>query len=116
MNAEQTSCCLPACRPPGRTHPFSEELIADVAGVRTTLAQLTGACTGTELSLASDSLPFGTVVLGSRTSKRLQLSNTGDVGTKFVWETKALGPNFTIYPAGEPPGCVVIMTKMWGIL
>lgn len=80
--------------------PFSEELRGDAAGVPLSLVTLTGACTAGELTLASDSVPFGTVVLGSRTSKRLALSNTGDVGVRFAWDTKALAPHFSIVPAG----------------
>jgi hydrocephalus-inducing protein len=79
---------------------FSEELVVDVCGMPFALATLTGACTAAELSLASDSVPFGTVVLGSRTSKRLALSNTGDVGVHFAWDSRALGPHFVIVPPG----------------
>lgn len=60
---------------------------------------IAGACLGTELTLASDSIPFGAVVLGSRTVKRVQLANSGDVGTRFVWDTRLLGPHFSISPA-----------------
>ncbi|KAG2489301.1 hypothetical protein HYH03_012133 [Edaphochlamys debaryana] len=86
-------------RPTGRMRPFTEELLVNLCGVPTPLATLTGACLGTELRLASESLPFGPVVLGSRAVKRLQLSNTGDVGSKFVWDTKPLAGQFTIFPA-----------------
>lgn len=86
-------------RPSTRMRPFTEELLVNLCGVATPLATLTGACLGTELRLASDSLPFGPVVLGSRAVKRLQLSNTGDVGTKFTWDLRALGPHFSIFPA-----------------
>lgn len=86
-------------RPTDRMRPFTEELVVSLCGVPTPLATLTGACLGTELRLASDSLPFGPVVLGSRAVKRLQLENTGDVGTKFAWDTRALGPHFSIFPA-----------------
>lgn len=84
--------------------PFSEELVVSAAGVPLPLAVLTGACTAGELALASDSLPFGTVALGSRTSKRLALSNTGDVGARFAWDTRALAPHFSIQPPGAPRG------------
>ncbi len=97
---QQFHLTLSPHRPVGRQRTFSEELFADVAGLRLHMGSLTGACTGTELSLASDSLPFGTVVLGSRTSKRLQLVNSGDLGTKFAWDTRAFGQHFSIFPAG----------------
>eukprot|EP00798_Chlamydomonas_sp_ICE-L_P006741 gene6741-3411_t len=86
-------------RPGSRMRAFAEDFVLDVGGVNVTLLQMTGACLGTELSLASDSLPFGPVVLGSRSVKRLALENTGDVGTKFVWNTAAMGPNFSVFPA-----------------
>ena len=80
---------------------FKEPLRALVAGVPQVLAQLSGACTGASVLLASDSIPFGSVVLGSRTTKRLQLSNVGDVGCQFVWDTYLLAGQFSISPAGE---------------
>lgn len=49
-------------------------------GMPRVLSQLQGACLGTEVKLASDALSFGTVAQGSRTMKRVQLQNTGDVG------------------------------------
>eukprot|EP00775_Hariotina_reticulata_P008964 gene8964-9139_t len=86
-------------RPRQRMRPFKEPLYALVAGVSQQLALLTGACTGLSLLLASDSVPFGTVVLGSRTTKRLQLSNVGDVGCRFAWDTAPLRQEFSISPA-----------------
>jgi hydrocephalus-inducing protein len=79
---------------------FKEPLRALVAGVPQVLATLTGASTGMALMLASDSIPFGTVVLGSRTTKRLQLSNHGDLGCRFAWDARPLGQQFSINPAG----------------
>jgi hydrocephalus-inducing protein len=79
---------------------FKEPLRALVAGVPQVLATLTGASTGMSLLLASDSIPFGTVVLGSRSTKRLQLSNNGDMGCKFAFDTRPLGQQFSISPAG----------------
>ena len=73
--------------------------MVDAGGVQLPLLTLTGACLGTELRLASDSLPFGPVVIGSRAVKRLALENTGDVGTKFTWDTRGFGANFSVFPA-----------------
>ena len=87
-------------RPTERQRPFQEKLLVSAGGVLLPLATLSGACVGLELTLASDSLPFGTVVLGSKTTKQLQLSNTGDIGTKFAWDPKMFKPHFSIYPAG----------------
>lgn len=89
-----------AHRPKQRTHAFKEPLRALVAGVPQVLTSLAGACTGLSLLLASDSVPFGTVTYGSRTTKRLQLSNVGDLGCRFAWDTAPLGRDFSINPAG----------------
>jgi hydrocephalus-inducing protein len=93
-------CCH---RPQQRTRPFKEPLKALVTGVPQVLTTISGACTGLSVLLASDSIPFGTVVLGSRTTKRLLLSNNGDLGCKFAWDTARFGSNFTITPAGKGP-------------
>ena len=91
--------------------PFTEELVVEAAGVPLPLATLRGACTAGELTLASDSLPFGTVVLGSCTSKWLALSNRGDVGVRFAWDVRALAPHFSILPSGGAAGGVEVF---WG--
>lgn len=85
-------------RPPVRQRPFTHAVEAVASGHRMMLFQLSGACLGTEVKLASDSIPFGAVVIGSMITKRLQLENTGDVGTKFTWDTGAFGKHFRISP------------------
>ncbi|KAJ9512718.1 hypothetical protein QJQ45_019009 [Haematococcus lacustris] len=85
-------------RPTERVRPWSESMTLDVDGAPLTVFTVSGSCHGTELTLASDVLPFGPVVLGSSASKRLALENTGDVGTKYSWDNKGLGPHFTIAP------------------
>lgn len=86
-------------RPQNRIQPFREEVVAKLQGVERRIMVLSGACLGIDLKLATDNLPFGTVTLGSRVSKRIQLENTGDVGTKFSWDTAAFGPHFSVAPA-----------------
>ncbi|KAK9824158.1 hypothetical protein WJX72_008157 [[Myrmecia] bisecta] len=86
-------------KPAGRMRAFKDELVVGVAGISLPLAQLAGACLGTEVTVESDSIPFGSVVLGSTVSKRLQMENTGDVGTKYAWDSAALAPHFEIFPA-----------------
>lgn len=86
-------------KPPSRMKPWKHDLNIMVSGAMVNLALLTGSCLGTELRLASDNLPFGAVVLGSRTVKRLRLENSGDLGTRFTWDTTALGSEFSIHPA-----------------
>lgn len=86
-------------RPPERTKAWKEELVLDVNGLQLPLLTMQGACAGTEVRLASDCLPFGPAVLGSRTTKRLALENSGDVGVKYVWDTRAASPHWSIFPA-----------------
>jgi len=108
-------CAVMLQGPRQRTRPFKEPLRVLVAGVPQQLTTLTGACTGLSLLLASDSIPFGTVVLGSRTTKRMQLSNVGDVGCRFAWDTAALGREFSISPAGgEPLPCTTGFAALHG--
>jgi hydrocephalus-inducing protein len=85
-------------RPPKRVRPWRVEATVSVSGAPVHLATITGSCLGTELRLASDNLPFGTVCLGSRTMKRLRLENTGDLGTRFTFDAAALGREFSIHP------------------
>ena len=70
-------------RPTARLRQFFEEIPLSVSGETRSLFNISGACLGTELKLASESLPFGAVSLGSKVTKRLQLENTGDVITNF---------------------------------
>jgi hydrocephalus-inducing protein len=84
---------------PASRHPlFTEHLLVEVAGVQKNLLSMTGACLGIEVKLASDNVPFGSVVLGARLVKRVQLENSGDVGTRFAWDSKKLGADFSIDP------------------
>lgn len=58
--------CLFLARPIGRMRPFKEDVSVGVAGISVPLMTVSGACLGTELKLASESIPFGPVVLGSQ--------------------------------------------------
>ena len=46
-----------------------------------------------------DTVGFGTVVVNSKITKTIQLSNFGDIGSKFEWDTLFCGKFFTIQPA-----------------
>lgn len=45
-----------------------------------------------------DTVGFGTVVMNSKISKTVQLSNFGDIGSKFEWDMTFCGKYFTISP------------------
>lgn len=50
------------------------------------------------MKLMEDTVGFGTVVINSKITKTIQLSNFGDIGSKFEWDTKFCGKYFTISP------------------
>ena len=61
------------CRPVQRMRAWQQEVAAQVVGVALPLLTLSAACLGTQITLSSHNLPFGTVVLGSQVSIRLHL-------------------------------------------
>jgi hydrocephalus-inducing protein len=98
--ARQTGALSLTYRPSKRARPFVEDLgVVLAGGVPRVLTQLSGACLGTEVKLENDNMSFGTVTQGSRTTKRVQLQNTGDVGTKFSFDAKAFAPHFSLFPS-----------------
>lgn len=51
-------------------------------GLSHPLFVVSGSCQGIEFSLDSDHLPFGAVVVGSSSSRKLIMSNLGDIGAQ----------------------------------
>lgn len=98
LKAKQTGALTFTYQPKARMRRFEHDVVASVNGVRMQLLHLQGACLGLQASVASESLPFGKVVLGSKLTKRVQLQNTGDVGTTFKWSTDSFKPHFTPSP------------------
>ena len=54
---------------------WQQEVAAQVAGISLPLLTLSAASLGTQLSLSSENLPFGTVVLGSQVMHREQVNS-----------------------------------------
>lgn len=46
--------------------PWQQEVAARVAGITVPLLTLSAACLGTQLTLSTENVPFGNVVLGSK--------------------------------------------------
>ncbi|CAD8206755.1 unnamed protein product [Paramecium octaurelia] len=87
-------------KPQQRLHSFKTDLffkIVENNEVRKLLT-LQGACHGIELKLMEDTIGFGGVVINSRLTKNVQLSNLGDVAAKFQWDTSFCKNYFTITP------------------
>lgn len=62
------------------------------------MLNISGACHGIELKLMEDTLGFGSVVINSKLTKTLQLTNLGDIGAKFNWDTQLCSKYFTVNP------------------
>jgi hydrocephalus-inducing protein len=84
--------------PNKRVATFSDELMIRYAGVTHSLLTVSGKAQGAEVSLDTDSLPFGAVVEGSQKIRRLVLDNSGDIPITFQWLESTFGSNFSISP------------------
>lgn len=74
------------------------QVMLECAGMSQPIFVVTGSCQGIEISLDSDSVPFGAVVLGSRSTRKLIMHNTGDIGAAFNWNVEKFQPDFSISP------------------
>ena len=75
-----------------------KQVMLECAGMSQPIFVVTGSCQGIEISLDSDSVPFGAVVLGSRSTRKLIMHNTGDIGAAFNWNVEKFQPDFSISP------------------
>ncbi|XP_068693384.1 hydrocephalus-inducing protein homolog [Montipora foliosa] len=85
-------------KPKTRIPHFTEEVMLECAGMSQPIFVVTGSCQGIEISLDGDSVPFGAVVQGSRSSRKLIMHNTGDIGAAFSWNVEKFQPDFSITP------------------
>ncbi|CAM9276269.1 unnamed protein product, partial [Ectocarpus fasciculatus] len=95
---KQTSNVQLTFSPNRRVSLFTEDLLVRYAGVTRKLLTVSGKAQGAEVTLDTDSLPFGTVVLASEKSKKLSLENTGDLAISFQWVESTFGPHISITP------------------
>lgn len=87
-------------KPQHRLHSFKTDLFYKIVENNETrkLLTISGACHGIELKLMEGTLSFGSVVINSKLTKSLQLSNLGDVAAKFQWDDSFCKNYFTIVP------------------
>ncbi|XP_069822484.1 hydrocephalus-inducing protein homolog isoform X3 [Dendropsophus ebraccatus] len=85
--------------PQSRIASFAEEVMLGSYGVMRSLFVIQGCSQGLELSLDQEYVSFGAVVLQSQATRRIVLSNTGELGTRFEWDIKKFEPDFSILPA-----------------
>ena len=84
--------------PNKRVGTFSEDLMIKYAGLTRKVLLITGKALGTEYSLDTDSIAFGTVVERSQIVKTLSLFNSGDIPLSFAWDASTFGKHFHILP------------------
>ncbi|EGR29178.1 hypothetical protein IMG5_161280 [Ichthyophthirius multifiliis] len=83
-----------------RLHQFKKELFYKIVEnqEKKKLLNLTALCHGVELKLMEDTIGFGVVVINSIKTKVIQLTNLGDIGTKFEWDFQFCKNYFSISP------------------
>jgi hypothetical protein len=81
-----------------RLAAFAEDLLINVAGSTRKLCTLSGCASGMSVELETDTLPFGSVCAKSQLTRHLNMQNSGDLVTKFQWDAKQFGPDFSISP------------------
>ncbi|XP_035679087.1 LOW QUALITY PROTEIN: hydrocephalus-inducing protein homolog [Branchiostoma floridae] len=85
--------------PRTRIPQFTEEVMMESEGFSQPLFVLMGSCQGIEVQLDQESIPFGAVVMGSSSTRRMVMRNVGDIGTKFQWKVRQFAPDFSINPS-----------------
>ncbi|XP_055892829.1 hydrocephalus-inducing protein homolog isoform X5 [Biomphalaria glabrata] len=85
-------------RPKARIPQFTEEVLMECAGMSQPLFVVKGSCLGMEINLDSDYLAFGTVYQRSSSTRKLVMTNSGDMNSKFRWDIKRFKPDFSISP------------------
>ncbi|XP_071173399.1 hydrocephalus-inducing protein homolog isoform X10 [Mytilus edulis] len=81
-----------------RIPQFTEEVYMECAGHSQPLFAIKGCVLGMEINLDTTAIPFGSVFKNSSTSKKIVMTNTGDMNAKFTWDIKRFRPDFNIYP------------------
>ncbi|NWX91311.1 HYDIN protein, partial [Nothoprocta pentlandii] len=84
--------------PKRRVLPFNEEVTLECYGLVRSLFMVQGSCQGIDVNLDREYINFGAVLQHSRTSQRILMQNTGDIGVRFKWDIKSFKPCFSISP------------------
>ena len=96
LAAREKSMLTITYKPKARLIPFYEAISVAVSGTVMPLLRVKGSALGLEAKLSAETLPFGNVMLGSSTTKALQLHNPGDFSTRpsirFILPLKHLLP------------------------
>ncbi|KAG7468631.1 hypothetical protein MATL_G00145140 [Megalops atlanticus] len=84
--------------PRQRMAPFREELQLECLGTVRPLLVARGSCQAVEVSLDQDYVPFGAIAQRCQATRRIVMSNTGDIGARFQWDVRKFAPHFSISP------------------
>ena len=84
----------PTCRVP----QFTEEVTLDCQGSSQPLFVVTGSCHGLDIELDMEYVPFGAVVQGTSSTRKILMINSGDIGAAFYWDMDGFKPHFSINP------------------
>ncbi len=87
-------------KPTLRLHEFSQDLKFKLVEnqEKRNLLTVKGQVHGVELKLLEQTVGFGAVVVNSKLTRTIQLSNLGDIGCHFSWDTRFCRRFFTIAP------------------
>ena len=83
-----------------RLHEFKQDIhykIIENQEVRKLLT-ISGCSHGVELKLIESTIGFGAVVINSKLTRSISLSNLGDIGCHFSWDQRFCSKFFTISP------------------
>ncbi|CAF3321831.1 unnamed protein product [Rotaria socialis] len=76
--------------PRSRLAPFVEQIFLKYGDLDVPMFAVRGCCQGYDISLDSDTLPFGAVGKDCSLTRKLILSNRGDIGASFAWNLAQL--------------------------
>ena len=99
LKPRETKPIIFSFHPQTRLRQFSGDMKMIVAGQELPFVSVTGSCQGAEVHLDNKQVHFGTVVVGTRVTKKVTIMNTGDIGLEYTWNEKKLAPDYTIVPA-----------------
>ncbi|XP_043589559.1 hydrocephalus-inducing protein-like isoform X1 [Bombus pyrosoma] len=83
---------------PSRMRSFEIKVAFQSSSMILPLFSVRGSCVGAEFRLNRNHIPFGTVVQDCTEESKVILTNTGDLGSRFKWNTSKLPKDFQITP------------------
>ena len=69
-----------------------------LGGISIPLFTIQGSCQAVGIELDTEHIPFGGVVRGAQSTRKLVMYNTGDIGARFRWDETSFLPDFSISP------------------